>query len=235
MATKKKATANAPALKKPVRRKDGQPTRAEKSAINKAVRRAEVSSSRAIVETTLREVRQSGQDAVAAYVASAEVSKIIGHPVEWNDALGKALFALIATGHGMKEISEMPGMPPLFQMLQWLENDAHPFAVTRARAKELLVPLYEETAHRIGMSSNPLILHTKRQVLNRDGDVVDVFEEREVDNVERSKLAISTLQWTLSHLKPKKHGRNPEGSAGKNEQLEGLFAALKAGPVEPKG
>jgi hypothetical protein len=101
------------------------------------------------------------------------------------------------------------------------------------RAKQSLVPLYEEMAQRIAMSPNLGEIKTEKQVVTKDGDIVDTVETRYVDNVERSKLAVATMQWTLGHLKPKKHGRSPDVSDGAaNAQLEGLFAALKAGPTE---
>lgn len=127
----------------------------------------------------------------------------------------------------------MEGMPPLFQLLRWLGDDTHPFVSCRARAKALLVPLYEEMAQSIAMNSNLGEIVTEKQVVTKDGDIVDVVERRTLDNVERSKLALQGLQWTLGHLMPKKHGRTPDTMGTKpNEQLEGLFAALKAGPVE---
>ena len=74
-------------------------------------------------------------------------------------------------------------------------------------------------------------MKTRRQVITKDGDIVWVTEKKTVDNVARSTLALAGLQWSLSHLMPKKHGRQPDGDAGKaNAQLEGLFNALKAGP-----
>jgi hypothetical protein len=90
-------------------------------------------------------------------------------------------------------------------------------------------------AQHIAMNENKGEIRTEKQVLTKDGDVVDVVETRHVDNVERSKLALQGIQWTLSHLKPRKHGRSPDTSSDKpNEQLEGLFAALKAGPADAK-
>lgn len=229
MAPKKKATAaSAPASRKPVRRKDGLPTLAEKRAAKKAEHAAVVDSAKLLVKTAVQEQRKLGRLA-----SSESVAKIIGKPVEWSDDLNEALYALISTGHGMREISEMEGMPPLYQMLKWLADETHPFTICRARAKDMLVPLYEETAQAIGMKPNTLRLKTRKQIVTKDGDVVWVTEYRESDNVERSKLALQTLQWTLGHLKPKKHGRNPDPSTGgANEQLKGLFDALKAGPAD---
>lgn len=133
----------------------------------------------------------------------------------------------------MNAISKLEGMPSVYQMMKWLAEEEHPFTKCRARAQRELVPYYEEMAKEIAMTSNTYDIVTKKQVITKDGDVIEVEETRTVDNVERSKLAVSTLQWSLSHLAPKKHGRNPDPNADKpNEQLEGLFAALKHGPIE---
>lgn len=232
MAPKKKAIKSAPASKEPVRRKDGKPTRAEKSKANKAVHKAVTESAKELAVTVIAKQKHVGQVVAAQYRTSADVAKLIGQPVEWTDELGTALFALIATGHSMEEISKTEGMPSLYQLLRWLGEETHPFVKVRTRAKEMLIPLYEEQAQRIAVASNKLSIITKKQVLTKDGDIENLVEEKIVDNVDRSRLALQGLQWTLSHLAPKKHGRNPDGFTGKNEQLEGLFAALKTGPVE---
>jgi len=238
MATKKqKATASAPASRKlladkrrsgkslaPGETYNGRPNRAEKSIINKAASKAATQD----VRTKVEGIKQLGVAAANPYIAT-----LIGVPVEWTEALGEALFALISTGHGMDDISKMESMPSLYRMLRWLGDDTHPFKDLYARAKESLVPMYEELAQKIAMTGNAHELKTYKQVVTKDGDIVGVEETRIIDNVERSKLAVATMQWTLSHLKPRKHGRNPDQSTGTaNEQLKGLFDALKAGPVD---
>lgn len=225
MAPKKaKKGTPAPTSKVPVKRKDGQPTRAEKKAVNKAV----MASANDVVKVTVEEKKQEG-----VTIAAPHIADIIGKPVEWSESLSEALFALISTGHGMEAIAKIDGMPTVYRMLRWLGEDTHPFKTVYARGKELLVPMYEELTQKMAMNSNTLVLTTRKQIITKDGDRRWVTEYREVDNVERSKLAIATTQWTLGHLKPKKHGRAPDSSGDKpNEQLEGLFAALKAGPKE---
>lgn len=223
MAPKKRG---APAsASKPVQPKK---TWAEKKATNKAEHKAVVEAGYGLAKTIIIDQKRTGQ-----VLAARSLADIIGTPVEWSAALGEALFALVSTGHSMDEISKIKGMPSLFQMLKWLHDPKHPFSVTRARGKEMLVPLYEEHAHRVTTTANPTILKTRRQVVTKDGDVVWVTEKKEIDNVARSALAMQGLQWTLSHLMPKKHGRTPDPNGDKpNAQLEGLFAALKAGPAE---
>lgn len=232
MAPKKKAGAPAQSSKVPSARI----TKADKSAINKARYAANVKASKQIAAVTVEQAKAAGKKIAAGVQTTllAPGGTSSYQRVAWTDNLDEALFVLICTGHSMREISEMENMPSLPQMLVWLGDEAHPFSKCRARGKELLVPLYEEMAQGIAMNSNLGKIVTEKQVLTKDGDVVDVKETRYVDNVERSKLALQGIQWTLSHLKPKKHGRNPDlTTGGANEQLKGLFDALKAGPVDP--
>jgi hypothetical protein len=231
MAPSKKRGAPASASSKSVRlpgsKKAGLPTKAERRVISKSVHKATRAAGYGLAKTIIKEQKQAG-----LAVSKQMVQDIIGKPVGWSDKLGEAIFALVSTGHSMDEISKIDGMPSLFQQLKWLSDPAHPFSVTRARAKDMLVPLYEEQGQRIAVNSNPCILKTRRQVLDKFGAPVWIEETKEIDNVARSALALQGLQWTLSHLMPKKHGLKPEPTAGPNEQLEGLFAALKAGPAE---
>lgn len=252
MASKKKATVPAPASKKPVvklsraetleiARKERIAKRATKSAENKARYAANVLAAKSVEVQVVDATKLSGKKAALTSLpngAGKAVQGNIGRPwtmphVEWTENLGRALHSLIATGHTMKEIAEMDGMPPLYQQLVWLADKDHPYVSVRARAKEALIPLYEEMAQSIAMNPGQGIVKVRKQVVTRDGDTVWVTERRTGDNTERAKLALQGLQWSLSHLQPKKHGRTPDNSGDKpNEQLEGLFAALKAGPVK---
>jgi hypothetical protein len=206
----------APTSKKPVVRNAA---KAAKSAANKAQYAAVQAGVRAHVEATKASAR-------------AELTPL--EPFSgWTEDLDKALYKLIATGNSMRDIAKIEGMPSLVDMLTWLTEDTHPFSKTYARGKQAVVAMFEEDIQTIALTSNDYSIKTFKQTVTKDGDVVDFEEERVVDNVERSKLAVATMQWTLSHLKPKKHGRSPEQTSnGPNEQLKGLFESLKAPPVD---
>ena len=227
--TSKKRGAPASASKSLVRRKkvktyDGRPTRAEKSVENKKRYAAEQAAGKRESRVVLEKLRSEVLSPKSA----------IGRPgFPWSDKLGERLFELISTGHGMDNISQMEGMPGLGTMVRWLGSEEHPFKKIYARAKQLLLELYEERAQLAAVNPEPFVIVTERQVLNRDGDIVDVVERKIVDNVQRSALKLEGYRWTLGYLNPKKHGRTPDpGASQPNEQLEGLFAALKAGPAE---
>ena len=154
-------------------------------------------------------------------------------PVAYNDELDAQLFDLIVAGLSLEKISRLPNMPSVPTLLKWVGQKDHKFSETYTRAKALLVPLYEERAIDAATDPQSGIVRTLGQRLTKNGDVVDIEEERYGDNVERSKLAVVTYQWALGWLVPKKHGRQADPSANQpNEQLAALFASLKSGPVE---
>ncbi len=257
MASKAKKGTPAPTSKKPVvvldkkeaarqRREVGRlariAKRAAQSAENKARHAAQIEAAKKVHVEIINVAKSNGKKSAAVLLpnGAAKATQIVGHGrpwleprVEWSEDLGKALHSLIATGHSMAEIGKLDGMPPLYQQLCWLAEPTHPYVEIRARGKEALVPMYEELANSIAMNPGQGVVKVRKQVVTRDGDVVWVSERRVGDNTERAKLALQGIQWTLGHLKPKKHGRNPDLSTGSaNEQLKGLFDALKAGPVD---
>ncbi len=152
---------------------------------------------------------------------------------EYFKELGEVIGTMLSDGATLDDISTLPGMPPLREMLRWINDTEHPFRTIYYTAKQTLIPLYEERAQTA--ATKVLVGRTKvrRQVLDRMGDIVTVEEEREADNVERSRLMMAAYQWTLTHLAPKKHGRLAVVSDdGPNAQLEALFRGLQQGPAE---
>jgi hypothetical protein len=196
--------------------------RAEKSAANKAAFAANQAAAKSDARNTL--------EAIRALPGQAKFGR---PPMPWTQELADNLFELIASGHAMTQIAELDGMPSVVTMLKWRQDEAHPFFSLYTRAKQCLIDLYEEQAQLAAVQPETFVQKTRKQVVTRDGDIVWVTENRVIDNVARSALKVQAYQWTLGHLKPKKHGRNPDPSTGSaNDQLKGLFDALKAGPVD---
>jgi hypothetical protein len=95
------------------------------------------------------------------------------------------------------------------------------------------VSRYEEEIEEIARNPMTGIVTVRGQRVTKDGDVIDVVEERASDMLGHRQLLIDTHKWTLAHIMPKKHGRQADPEAGKpNEQLTALFASLKQGPAE---
>jgi hypothetical protein len=198
--------------------------RAERSAANKAAYAASKVLALAEARSSIESLR-------------ALAGRKFGTPsLPWTEELGDRLFELIATGHSMDEIGRMDDMPSVFHMLKWRQDETHPFCLLFTRAKQQLVDLYEERAQLAALQPETFVQKTRKQVVTRDGDIVWVTENRIIDNVARSALKFQAYQWTLAHLRPKKHGRNPDPSTGSaNEQLKGMLEALKQGPIDGQG
>ena len=214
--------------------------REARRAANKAKYAADMHEGKQLAASILTNVKAQGVKA-AAKVKRPKLPPVIAKtgrppihpPFAWSDELGQQLFMLVSTGHSMQEIAAMDDMPSLFDMLKWSANTQHPFARIRAQAKELLVLHFEEQARMIAQTPSIGVVRVTRQVIDRDGNKRTLRETRESDNVERAKLAVQGLQWTLGHLMPKKHGpKATDVNTDPNEQLEGLFAALHAGPAK---
>jgi len=222
-------------------RKDGKPTRKEKSLVNKAVRKV-------VRAEAFKAAQQTVHDTVRAYTADwplkpAELGgrddpSLTKVPVEgkragtfqvvYTDELDDQMFELICTGVSLRKIATLQGMPGLSTMLRWLADDTHKFSVTFSRARRILVPLYEDTALDAAITANPSTITVEKEVLDAAGNIVTLKETRTIDGVDRSRLTVAGYQWALSHLQPHKHGRNVDPEAGKpNEQLRALFDALK--------
>lgn len=159
----------------------------------------------------------------------------VGRPeveIPYSDELDKQLFKLLSVGTSLDTISTLEGMPDLSAMLTWLADETHKFNSTYARARKLVIPLYEDRALDLALNPKIGVVRTKRQALTKDGEVVTLEEERTDDAVERARLGVQAYQWALGWMVPRKHGKQPDVNLnGKNEQLEALFQSLKAGPV----
>jgi hypothetical protein len=166
--------------------------------------------------------------AAAAFIeAAASAQDVVS--AEWSAELGEALGRLVSTGHSLEQIAALPNAPSLYRLLKWLHDSKHPFHTIYREAKQLLIALYEE---RIMVNAvTPLLGEVRTEkVGGKDGDTTEV---RVADNVERARLIDGAYKFALGYLAPRKHGRTPDnGASGPNEQLQGLFDSLKAGPQE---
>lgn len=165
---------------------------------------------------------------------------IIG-PDQYTDQLGQELFQLVAMGIHIKSIALMERMPKEFTMWQWVARPDHPFSKLYDEARAMLVRKREEYIESVAENTETLVVRKvikeKKQVLDIDGNIVDVETEREEfihqDATKHRELLIKTMQWSLGHLAPKKHGPKAQAvEGGSNPQLDALFASLNAGPVD---
>jgi hypothetical protein len=144
-------------------------------------------------------------------------------PVQYTDELGIVLEDLISHGITLDCISTLQGMPGHSELVKWLNTAGHPFQTLYPRAKVNMVPFLEEQALTLAREPMP----GEIRVTKSDSKHGDSTEVREVDNVARSALAFNAYQWTLAHLVPKKHGRQPVPDEG-NQPLKDLLAEFRA-------
>lgn len=146
---------------------------------------------------------------VASFASDLKSLSFVGRQttdVPYTEELNDALLDLVGTGHSLEAISHMPGMPRLIVLLKWVYDASHPFCKTYAQGKQLLVALYEEKALQIAQQALHQEIRTERSG-GKDGGSTEV---KIVDNVQRAALIVDTMKWTLSHLMPKKHGKQPD-------------------------
>jgi len=152
---------------------------------------------------------------------------------EYTNDLGRVMARLVTEGCLLKEITTLDGMPDFSRLLAWTGDADHPFHKLYYDAKRARVAYLEEQVEEESNKVRRAVRVRRYQQLNKDGDVIDLVEKVETDNVERSKLHVSVLQWQLGYTAPAKHGpkaeppKDDKGSA----QLEALFRSLKAGPA----
>jgi hypothetical protein len=200
---------------------------AAKRAKNKAVDRA----AQAHVQETLN---ARAPEIVADDPELSALLDETGRAQTYTEALGIRIGDLLVAGLSIMKIAKMPGMPSEVRMFRWIGTPDHPFSKVYKEAKALMVSRFEEEIQAIADEQTTCELRTEREVFV-DGVKETVVEVRHVDAIEHRKLRIAARQWTLSHLMPKKHGKQAMGTAGEgNEQLNALFAALKSGPAEPQ-
>jgi hypothetical protein len=169
----------------------------------------------------------------------AELNAILSEtnrPTTYTEALGTRISDLLVAGLSVMKIAKMPGMPSEVRMFRWIGTLDHPFSAIYKEAKALMVSRFEEEIQAIADEQTTSVLRIEREVFNPAGVKETVVETRHVDAVEHRKLRIAARQWSLSHLMPKKHGKQAQVTDDKpNEQLNALFAALKAGPADTNG
>jgi hypothetical protein len=139
----------------------------------------------------------------------------------------------VTLGVPVKQLAQTQGLPSEFVLWKCIANERSELHTAYARGKQTAVARYEEEIELIASTPITGEVVVYGQHVTKDGDVVPTEERRVADMLGHRQLLIDTHKWTLAHIRPKKHGRlaAPAGNEP-NEQLEALFQALQAGPVE---
>jgi hypothetical protein len=207
--------------------KRGAPASAQQVRTGKMVRLGK-QSTKAEKLAKVHALQKAANDEVKLEAAARIEKRPQGHPpYPYTEALGMRIHDMLVTGISIMKVGKMPDMPSDVTMFKWIGNPTHPFSELYRKAKQLMVARFEEEIQEIADEEHIGEIVTERQAIV-DGEIVTLKEVRKVDMVEHRKLRIEARRWSLSHLMPKKHGRQaePTGSEG-NAQLESLFQALK--------
>lgn len=155
-----------------------------------------------------------------------------GHPQKWTAEIEKKFEQLVSSGVPVRTIGRRMDMPNEYNLWTWIGQTDHPCANAYARGKQRRVAKLEEQIEIIAQTPFIGTITTEKYVPTKFG-LEQVTETRRFDNVDHRRLLIDTYKWTLSHTRPKKHGRQPEQDTDKkNDQLDSLFQALMSGPAK---
>lgn len=137
--------------------------------------------------------------------AETEQPKRSGPYVEFTEEIFTDICERMAMGKGLREICSDPDMPSRSTFLRWVENDTGR-QIKYQKAREACMDWYGEEVLKVAFDDSGDTL--------KDG-------ERTVANharVQRDRLKVDTLKWTMSKLHPKRWGDKltPEAEDNRN-------------------
>jgi len=119
-------------------------------------------------------------------------------PAEFTDDIFTEICDRMADGQGLRKICSDPSMPSRQTFLRWMEKDTGRQAKYQA-ARESLMDWYAEEILDIAFDD-------KGDIISEGGKVLGNHAA-----VQRARLKVDTLKWTMSKLYPKRYGeRAPE-------------------------
>ena len=145
----------------------------------------------------------------------------MGRPSTFTPELAAKICEQLAAGMSLRAICREEGMPDRETVARWVVNDVDGFAAKYAQARDFgLDALAEET---IEIADTPKV---GTKVTSKEwGD-----EITEADMVEHRKLQVSTRQWYLAKLAPKKYGDKQQiEHSGQIDVAQAILAARKRG------
>jgi hypothetical protein len=176
--------------------------------------------------------REALKDAAKRVAPASDVKKD-GRVFEITPELVAEFEDAVILGVPVSEIAQRDNFPSEVTLWRHIANEQSEICRAYARGKQIAVAKREELIEEIARTPQTGVITVRGQRVTADGDVVDVVEHKEYDMLGHRQLLIDTHKWALAHIKPKKHGRQPEtGSGGVTPQLQALFDSLKSGPAE---
>ena len=142
----------------------------------------------------------------------------MGRPTSYDSLTADAICEQLADGLSLRAICRASGMPDRATVARWVVNDHDGFAAKYAQARDFgLDALAEEI---IEIADTPK-LGTK--TTSKEWGT----ETSEGDMVEHRKLQVSSRQWYLAKLAPKKYGDKQQVEHSINNDTAELIAAAR--------
>jgi hypothetical protein len=148
-------------------------------------------------------------------------------PTEFDEVLALEVCRRFATDPRMSlgRLNLDPTLPTVMTFYEWLEIAPH-IAKTYTRAREAQADIQAEEMRETAANPRPGEIRIVRTGTDSLGRSIDSEEIRYIDSIERAKLMVSTEQWLLAKLRPKKYGVQPIEIEG-NDSLKDLLAAFR--------
>lgn len=180
------------------------------------------------------DIKNASKEVLAATIAKKAdaVRAKKPHPEELNEEQLEKIVELVALGVPIHDIArDNDDLPSEYHFWKFIADTHSSLAKAYARGKKLAIARLEEEIERIAATPMRGVLKTRKQTLNREGDIEDLEEVREYEMTEHRRMLIDTHKWTLAHLTPRKHGRqlaDPDEGASSLKSLIEQFRARNA-------
>lgn len=130
-----------------------------------------------------------------------------GERVEFTEEIFTAICERMAEGEGLRKICRDPEMPDRTTVLRWIENDTGR-QTKYQRAREALMDWYSEEILEIAFDD-------KGDIISEGGKIMGNHAA-----VQRARLKVDALKWTMSKLHPKRYGDKLTHEAETNEAIK---------------
>lgn len=122
----------------------------------------------------------------------------IGRPTLYGPEMVDRICGLISTGHSLRQIENMDGMPDRHTILDWLQR--HPeFPSRYARAMEMRTEYMADEMLEIADDG-------RNDWVERENDGGGTTRVVDYEHIARSRLRVDARKWLMAKMMPKKYG-----------------------------
>ena len=148
-----------------------------------------------------------------------------GRPTKYTAEIADEICRRLADGQTLPRICADPRMPARSTVIQWVIEDREGFSDSYRASRELQRDAWADDMVDISDDGR----NDYRMKVTRGGEEIEVFDR---DNVERSKVRVSTRQWLMKVGSPQKYGDKIEQTHKGGEAFLGLFQMMTAGKAK---